>query len=307
MYTPAGRRGSFLLVAILLVISILLEQYWIVPFLPWLSGLGGVRLMFVIFDIPVRLPMIDWAPVGLLFLFFYGVVIMPGLRRRVAAAGPGLLSQTSAGQMLRRKLWAVFGRWWILLGCLLTGGGLFYVAKEYMPKAVRNGIESFGVRADIALPYPSDETVHLEGGMIMLIFFAIGWRMLLKGAELEPVMVAKKTEPEPAKKVEADMPVRKPEPKPEPVMTAREIVAGRGRVVARIPEPVEVRRKDAAETRVTAAGKPCIHVQMPETATRKGGIRPCVVDGEIKPAVFRGERQPAALAGQFVPSTSTTS
>lgn len=253
MYTPAGRRGSFLLVAILLVISILLEQYWIVPFLPWLSGLGGVRLMFVIFDIPVRLPMIDWAPVGFLFLFFYGVVIMPGLRRRVAVAGPGLLSQASAGQMLRRKLWAVFGRWWVLLGSLLTGGGLFYVMKEYMPKAVRNGIDSFGVRADIALPYPSDETVHLEGGMIMLVFFAIGWRMLLKGAELGPVMVVKKTEP-------------------EPVVAAREIVAGRGRVVARIPEPVEVRRK------------PCIHVQMPETATRKGRIRPCVVDGEIKPS-----------------------
>ncbi len=277
MYTPAGRRGSFLLVAILLVISILLEQYWIVPFLPWLSGLGGVRLMFVIFDIPVRLPMIDWAPVGLLFLFFYGVVIMPGLRRRVAAAGPGMLSQASAGQMLRRKLWAVFARWWVLLGCLLTGGGLFYVVKEYMPKAVRNGIESFGVRADIALPYPSDETVHLEGGMIMLVFFAVGWRMLLKGAELEAAIPAK-------------VEVKKMEAEPEPGRAAREIVAGRARVVARIPEPVEVRRKDAAETRVTAVGKPCVHVQMPETATRKGGIRPCVVDGEIKPAVFRGER-----------------
>ena len=285
MYTPAGRRGSFLLVAILLVISILLEQYWIAPFVPWLSGLGGVRLMFVIFDIPVRLPMIDWAPVGFLFLFFYGVVIMPGLRRRVAAAGPGLLSQASAGQMLRRKLWAVFAHWWVLLGCLLTGGGLFYVAKEYMPKAVRNGIDSFGVRADIALPYPSDETLHLDGGLIMLVFFAVGWRMLLKQAQLEPV---------PQKKTEVQM-------EPVPVMPTREIATGRGRVVSRIPEPVEVRRP------VEVRKKPCVHIQMPETATRKGSIRPCVVDGEIKPAVFRGERQPAGVAGQFAPSTSTTS
>jgi hypothetical protein len=280
-------------VAIPLVISILLEQYWIVPFVPWLSGLGGVRLMFVIFDIPVRLPMIDWVPVGSLFLFFYGIVIMPGLRRREAAAGAGMLSQVSAGQMLRRKLWAVFARWWVLLGCLLTGGGLFYMVKEYMPKAVRNGIDSFGVRVDLALPYPSDETVHLEGGMVMLVFFVIGWRILLKGAALEPVR-----KPEPDKTVAVES---------EPVMSAREMAAGRARVVSRIPEPVEVRRKDAAETRVAATGKPCIHVQMPETATRKGRIRPCVVDGEIKPAVFRGERQPVVLAGQFAPSTSTTS
>lgn len=274
MYTPAGRRGTFLLVAILLVISILLEQYWIAPFFPWLSQLGGVRLMFVFLDIPVQLPVIDWVPVGLLFLFFYGVVVMPGLRRREAAAGPGMLSQVSAGQMLRTKLWGLFIRWWVMLGCLLAGGGPFYLLKDYMPRAVRNGIDSFGVRADVLLPYPSEDTLHLEGGMIMLVCFIIGWRMLVKKAVLEP-------------------------------MPVREIVGGRGRVVARIPEPVEVRVKK--EMIKAAEPRTCAPVRMPETAIRKGGIRPCIVDGEIKPAVFRGERQPARLAGQFVPSTSSTS
>jgi hypothetical protein len=277
MYTPAGRRGTFLLVAILLVISILLEQYWIAPFFPWLSQLGGVRLMFVFLDIPVQLPVIDWIPVGLLFLFFYGVVIMPGLRRREAAAGPGMLSQVSAGQLLRAKLWGLFIRWWVMLGCVLAGGGLFYVLKDYMPRAVRNGIDSFGVRADVLLPYPSEDTLHLEGGMIMLIGFIIGWRMLVKKAVLEP-------------------------------MPVREMAPGRGRVVARIPEPVEVKGRVAlAGAGVGTIPRTCAPVRMPETAIRKGGIRPCVVDGEIKPAVFRGERQPARLAGQFAPSTSSTS
>jgi hypothetical protein len=250
---------------LLLLLSILLEQYLIVPFLPWFGGLGGVRLMFVIFDIPVRLPVIDWAPVGFIFLFFYAVVILPVLRRRAARSTyPGYL-RAEAGIVLQRKLWAVFARWWLLLGCLIAGGAIFYLLKGHLTKVVRNGIESFGVRADLLLPYPFEETIHLEGGLILLIFFIFGWRMLVSKAELGP-------EPVPEKKPEP-LPVRVPEQAQET-----------GRIVARIPEPVEWKAKPPAPV----SRQPCAPVPMPETVTRRGRIRPCVVDGEIKPASQAG-------------------
>jgi hypothetical protein len=273
MPTAVGRRGGFLVVALLLLLSILLEHYLILPFLPWFGGLGGVRLMFVIFDIPVRLPVIDWAPVGFIFLFFYAGVTLPVLRRREASSDyPGYL-RVQAGSVLQRKLWVVFARWWLLLGCLLAGGAVFYLLKDHLTKAVRNGIDSFGVRADILLPYPSEETIHLEGGLIMLIFFIVGWRMLVRKTELgpEPAHVR----PEPA--------LGRPEQamgRPEQAHGRPEQAQIRKRIVASIPEPVELKIKPPGP----AIRKPCAPVPMPETTNRRGGVRPCVVEGEIKPA-----------------------
>src|ERR1700761_1832449 len=133
MYTPTGRKGKIFLVALLLVISILVEQSVILRLMPWLSQLGGIRPMFVFLDIPVESPVvIDWIPVTLLFV---------------------LLCVIAA----RSHLDIVFGRWCLMPVCMLAGGGLYYLASDQLPKNVRNGIDSFGLRADIVLPYPSEE------------------------------------------------------------------------------------------------------------------------------------------------------
>ena len=175
MYPPAGRRGSFLLVATLLLISIGLEQCCIVRVLPWLSDLGSVQPMIVFLDIPVPAPVpIDWIPVGLIFIFFYAIVYLPRGTHRDAAMK----------REMQKKLWGLLTRWCLLLVCILAGGGLFYELSDYLPKQVRNGIDSFGIRADLVLPYPSDERVHLQGSMIMLVFCIIGWRLFVKKAEV---------------------------------------------------------------------------------------------------------------------------
>lgn len=159
MYTPSARRGTFLLVVILLLISILLEQA-IAGLCPWLSQLGGVRPMIVFLDIPLETPVaIDWLPVGFIFILFYSIV------------SPS-----------RGRAWAILGRWWLLLIFLLIGGGIYYGLSDFLPKTIRNGIDSFGMRADLILPYPSGETVHLQGSMIMLVFFILGWRLLINKA-----------------------------------------------------------------------------------------------------------------------------
>jgi hypothetical protein len=277
MYTPSGRRGTFLLVAILLLISILLEQ-WIALLCPFLAEMGGIRPMIVFLDIPVRSPVaIDWVPVGFIFILFYSLVV----RTR------------------RPSLWGLFSRWWLLLGCMLAGGGIYYMLEEYLSRQVQNGIDSFGIRADIVLPYPFEDTVHLQGSMIMLVFCIIGWRLLVKKAVLRPA----------EGKVVAE----------GKVSAEGKVVAEGKKLVMQIPDPVELKVKP----QVTR--KACTPVAMPVTATRNNGIYPCIVDGEIKPAIFRakdsrsvsqkvpgqsGVGRPGPgqqVLSQLAPSTSTTS
>jgi hypothetical protein len=241
MYAPAGRRGSFLLVATLLLISIGLEQCCIVRIIPWLSDLGSVRPMIVFLDIPVQAPVpIDWLPVGLIFIFFYSIVYLPRRAHRDAAMK----------REMQRKLWGLLTRWCLLLVCILAGGGLFYELSGYLPRQVRNGIDSFGIRADLILPYPSDEKVHLQGSMIMLAFCIIGWRLLVKKAEM----------PAPAALAPQRISVIFPDDDPDPF--------GQSRLTMRIPDPVEVKER----TPKTPARRPCMSVAMPETISRRSGI-----------------------------------
>jgi hypothetical protein len=266
MYTPAVRRGTFLLVVILLLISILLEQA-IAGVFPLMGQLGGVRPMIVFLDIPLAAPVsIDWVPVGFIFLIFYSIVNLPRAESKDKPA-------------VRQRGWAILGRWYLLLILLLTGGGLYYGISGFLPKAVRNGLDSFGMRADLTLPYPSGETVHLQGSMIMLAFFIVGWRLLINKAippvQAEPVpgpVAAPIPQPAPASPV---VNVAKPLiATPPPPIPAEIAAPPRGRIAMRIPEPVEV--KDAGD-------RPCVYVSMPHGFERKRPSYPCVVEDGLKP------------------------
>ncbi|HET6255084.1 MAG TPA: hypothetical protein VFE32_13465 [Puia sp.] len=233
MYTPSARQGTFFLVVVLLLVSILLEQA-IAALCPWLSQLGGVRPMIVFLDIPLEAPLnIDWLPVGFIFIIFYSIV---------------------GGKGTFRRGWAILGRWWLLLIFLLIGGGIYSGLSGFLPKTIRNGIQSFGMRADLTLPYPSGETVHLQGSMIMLVFFILGWRLLINKA--------------------APPAVATPPPPPIPAETA---LPYRGRIAMRIPEPVEVKSPD---------DRRCVYVSMPAGFQRKHPSYPCIVEDGIKPAGF---------------------
>jgi hypothetical protein len=172
MSTTTGRKGSFLLVTFLLLIAILLEQFWLSHFLPaWLGESGRVQPMIVFLDIPLRLPVIDWIPVGALFIILYLVVVSPEI------------PSPHRGTVIWNKGWALFAGWWILLLCMAAAGGLYYLVEDQLPRQVRNGIDSFGFRADIAVPFREDP-IHLHGGMIMLIALLIGGRAFLICARL---------------------------------------------------------------------------------------------------------------------------
>jgi hypothetical protein len=192
--------------------------------------------MIVFLDIPLPLPNIDWIPVSFLFVFFYGLVISPELANRGQAPGP----------LRRKKIWGAITGWWLLLLCILAGGGLYYLVQDHLPRQVRNGIDSFGIRADITLPYPSGDLVHLHGSMLLLLCTVIGFRMLLKKTALPPEVRL------------APAPVRTPAP-----VTPK----------SRPPVP---------DCRLTTP--PPVAVIMPKSAPRIGSAHPCVVPDNLTPS-----------------------
>jgi hypothetical protein len=233
--------------------------------------------MIVFLDIPVPAPVpIDWIPVGLIFIFFYAIVYLPRGTRRDAAMK----------REMQKKLWGLLTRWCLLLVCILAGGGLFYELSDYLPKQVRNGIDSFGIRADLVLPYPSDERVHLQGSMIILVFCIIGWRLLVKKAEMPaPVALAPQGTPqqEPqqipqqiSRQIPHQVPQQSPQRTPHERPQRISVIFpqddpdpfGQSRLTMRIPDPVEVKERAPK----TPARRPCMSVAMPETISRRSGI-----------------------------------
>ena len=162
MSTPVGRRSNLLLITLLLVISILLEQFFIAPIFPWLGNFGSVRPSIVFLDIPLQLPAIDLVPVSILFALFYQIAPSAGLSRE----HPSISSAA--------RVWKALTGWWALLALLLAGGACFLLAQDYLPRSIGNGIDSFGIRADLTLPYPSGGLIHLHGSVVMLLTSALG-------------------------------------------------------------------------------------------------------------------------------------
>ena len=219
--------------------------------------------MIVFLDIPLPLANIDWIPVGFIFIFFYGLVISSEMNHR------GL----PPAALRRKKMAAALTGWWLLLLCMLAGGGLYYLVQDSLPRSVRNGIDSFGVRADITLPYPSGELVHLHGSVLLLLLTILGFRLLLKKTALPPLVV----------------PVTVPSPPVRAFNTATPSSTASTSVT-----PPAYRRSSATvhdqyhssdgapDCRFTTP--PPIAVILPKPAPRIGSVQPCVVDGVIEPA-----------------------
>ena len=183
MPTPVGRRSNLPLITLLLAISILLEQFFIAPIFPWLGNFGSIRPMIVFLDIPLELPAIDLIPVSLLFALFYQIAPSAGLSREHPSISSGA------------RVWKALTGWWTLLLLFLAGGGCFHLAQDYLPRSVNNGIDSFGVRADLTLPYPSGGLIHLHGSVVMLLSCTLGVLVLNRRTatpiqQPEPVLVA---------------------------------------------------------------------------------------------------------------------
>ena len=244
----------------LLLVSVLLEQYAIAPFLPWIGELGGFRPMLVFLDIPLELPRIDWLPVSILFAIGYSIAIAPELSR---------IGQRGT---LRKKVWQALTGWWFLLLLLLAGGGIYYATQDYLPKQVGNGIDSFGLRADITLPWPYENLIHLHGSMLLLVFFLIGTFILSRRTAI-PTAIPATADPAAQRQQPQPTPPAPRQPYREPAQ--REIPSP---VFPAEPAPILV-SEPAPTCRYTTP--PPVAIIMPRPAIRR--MHPCVVSGVVEP------------------------
>jgi len=179
MNADYGRRRPMIIVLVLFVIAILLDRYLIARLCPWVTSFGGISLMVVFLDIPLALPMIDPLPVAVLFSLFY--------------------SMAPVSDRLSRFWGGV-----IVLACWMLAGALIYhFTQGFLPRQVRNGIDSFGIHADIHTPFEEYSTLQLRGGIILLLCFIIGGRTLVKRVNRAAIAspVPGMISPEPERKV----------------------------------------------------------------------------------------------------------
>ena len=206
MNTPTGHRRPFKTVLALLLIAILVDQYWVADAFPWLSGVAGVKPSVVFLDIPLHFPAaIGLIPVVVIFCGLYAIVMattQKGITRRE----------------YRKRIGAALGGVVILLCCMVSGGLIYFFAYDQLPREVRNGIDSFGLHLDLYSPYPDHEVIHLRGGMVMLACCLIGLpfviRKINRQAAVEPISAEKmREEPLPVKQ-----PVMKQAPAKQQIM-----------------------------------------------------------------------------------------
>jgi hypothetical protein len=175
MYRQAGRRGPLRTVLFLLLVSILLDRLFIADRLPGLSGLGGITPALVFLDIPLRLPfVIGVVPVAALFCFLYLTV---------------LFYKGVAWNECRSRIWKALTGLLVVLLYLLSGGLVYYLLYDHLPRAVRNGIDSFGLLVELHSSYPGYEFIHLKGGMLLLGCLVAGLRFFVKRVSRVPLKV----------------------------------------------------------------------------------------------------------------------
>jgi len=289
MSTPVGRRSNLLLVTLLLAVSILLEQFFIAPIFPWLGNFGSIRPMIVFLDIPLELPAIDLVPVSILFALFYQIAPSAGLSREHPSLSSGA------------RVWKGLTGWWTLLALLLAGGGCFYLAQDLLPRSVSNGIDSFGVRADLTLPYPSGGLIHLHGSVVMLFTSLLGVLILHRRT------ATPKTQPEP---VEIQAPMAQPQkiaapalPQPRPEVLSSAVVSPTGTLIApSINEVFAAQQQPAMQqharyqppvTATAVATAPALKQAEVITAPPEKKYKPVtILPGNAKPAIITPEPPP---------------
>ena len=180
MHTGRQRRfPAVTIVAVLFLLCIIPGQAFIANLLPQISGFAGITPGLVFLDIPAHLPItIDMILVPGLFLLLYPLVIL------FYPSRPGI----SAWRQVLKRVGAIFAGFFALLICMSSGGLIYYLVQGYLPMPVRNGIDSFGINADIHLSYPGYETIHLRGSAVLLLCFVIGMAICIRKIRKEPGM-----------------------------------------------------------------------------------------------------------------------
>jgi uncharacterized membrane protein YjgN (DUF898 family) len=164
---------------LILLFSILLDRLCISRIAPWLSGLIGLNPIPVIFGVPVNLPItLGLIPILVTFVIFYSILIYPYRHSH----------ESLAREQMKQRMSRVFVGILSIPLCTILSGIVYLMIHDHLSRALRNGIESFGLNADIYLFYPTNEITHLKGGVVILTGFLIGIYIFIKKTRnLSPV------------------------------------------------------------------------------------------------------------------------
>jgi len=175
MDVSQGKQRQFPVVAIVLVLLVLCVipgQYWVARYFPTIAGRVQFSPSLVFLDIPVRLPFdIDMIVAPALFFLIYPLVIVFSPSRR----------------HVLQRVRAAFTGLFVLLSCTLAGGLIYYLVQNRLTTQVLTGINSLGINADIHLPYPGYDTLHLRGSLIVFLCFMTGLFIFLRKIRKAPV------------------------------------------------------------------------------------------------------------------------
>lgn len=176
----AGRQRRFPIVAIVFVLFVLCvtaSQFWVTRFFPQISGLVQINPSLVFLDIPIQLPVpIDLILVPALFLLSYPIITF------FYPSRPGVPFWRQSVHRVRAACMGLFA----LLLCILAGGLIYYLVQDKLSTQVKNGINSMGIIAEIHLPWPGYEKIHLQGSMILFVCFLIGLAICIRKIRKEP-------------------------------------------------------------------------------------------------------------------------
>ena len=168
MATHSGGERPFpalVIAPLLFLVCLFPGQRLIANLLPGISGLATMNPGLTILDISVHLPVtVDLILVPGLFILVYAIVVLLYPYRRPASAWRELLPRVGA----------VLAGSFIFVFCMAAGYLLSDLLHDHLPKRIRNGIDSLGISADIALPFSPYKPIHLPGNVISLVCLIIG-------------------------------------------------------------------------------------------------------------------------------------
>lgn len=184
-HSRGGRRFPALVIVFLLFLACLFPgQYVIADLFPRISGLATINPGLTIFDIPVHLQLtIDLILVPGLFLLAYAIVLLLYPFRQPASAGR---QPASAGKQFLPRMGALLAGTFLLLFCTAAGYLLADLLQDHLPREIRNGIDSLGINADIALPLSSYKPIHLRGDIFSLLCLIVGITLFIRKINRNP-------------------------------------------------------------------------------------------------------------------------
>jgi len=165
MQTHPDLKRQINTVLSLLITSILIDQLIVEKLIPSFSKILGLNPIPVIFGVPVNLPFtMGCIPIFLSFLISYSLFCMSS----------DLMQKSFSRKKIRARVWKVIRALAIVPLFMISAGFIYLPLHDYLPRALRNSLESFGINADIYSFIPGVEVIHLRGSVFMMMGTILG-------------------------------------------------------------------------------------------------------------------------------------